>query len=75
VMQYSLRIPLFPHESTADQWFGESQFESYRALGYHVAGQAFADLQRSEAASQASPVGQAIGRITPSKSAAAAANA
>lgn len=23
----------FPHESTADQWFTESQFESYRALG------------------------------------------
>jgi hypothetical protein len=26
----------FPHESTADQWFDESQFESYRALGRHV---------------------------------------
>lgn len=23
----------FPHESTADQWFSESQFESYRRLG------------------------------------------
>jgi len=23
----------FPHESTADQWFSESQFESYRQLG------------------------------------------
>ena len=23
----------FPHESTADQWFSESQFESYRGLG------------------------------------------
>ncbi|HEV8431914.1 MAG TPA: patatin-like phospholipase family protein [Thermoanaerobaculia bacterium] len=26
----------FPHESTADQWFSESQFESYRMLGSHV---------------------------------------
>jgi hypothetical protein len=26
----------FPHESTADQWFDESQFESYRALGQHI---------------------------------------
>jgi hypothetical protein len=26
----------FPHESTADQWFGESQMESYRALGSHM---------------------------------------
>jgi hypothetical protein len=25
----------FPHESTIDQWFSESQFESYRVLGYH----------------------------------------
>jgi hypothetical protein len=24
----------FPHESTADQFFSESQFESYRRLGY-----------------------------------------
>ena len=24
---------IFPHESTADQWFSESQFESYRSLG------------------------------------------
>jgi hypothetical protein len=23
----------FPHETTADQWFTETQFESYRALG------------------------------------------
>jgi hypothetical protein len=27
----------FPHESTADQFFSESQFESYRALGQHIA--------------------------------------
>ena len=26
----------FPHESTADQWFSESQMESYRALGSHI---------------------------------------
>jgi hypothetical protein len=25
----------FPHQSTADQFFDESQFESYRMLGYH----------------------------------------
>ena len=33
VRAYGLRCPAFPHESTADQWFSESQFESYRALG------------------------------------------
>ncbi len=26
----------FPHESTADQFFDEAQFESYRALGFHT---------------------------------------
>jgi hypothetical protein len=31
----------FPHQSTTDQWFDETQFESYRALGEHVAGAAF----------------------------------
>jgi len=30
---YGIANPTFPHESTADQWFTESQFESYRALG------------------------------------------
>jgi hypothetical protein len=27
----------FPHEPTSDQWFSESQFESYRMLGLHIA--------------------------------------
>lgn len=26
----------FPHEPTSDQWFSESQFESYRMLGFHT---------------------------------------
>jgi hypothetical protein len=26
----------FPHQSTADQWFNEAQFESYRALGSRI---------------------------------------
>ncbi|HYH47749.1 MAG TPA: hypothetical protein VEG34_18855, partial [Thermoanaerobaculia bacterium] len=32
VYNYSKSSEEFPHESTADQWFSESQFESYRAL-------------------------------------------
>jgi hypothetical protein len=28
--------PLFPPESTTDQFFSESQFESYRMLGAHT---------------------------------------
>jgi hypothetical protein len=34
--QYRALNPLFPHESTADQAFGEAQFEAYRALGEHI---------------------------------------
>jgi hypothetical protein len=29
----------FPHESTGDQWFSESQFESYRRLGEAIVSQ------------------------------------
>jgi len=36
VLNYKSRYPDFPHQSTADQWFTESQFEGYRALGKHV---------------------------------------
>lgn len=36
VRSYALKAKLFPHESTTDQFFGESQFEAYRALGRFV---------------------------------------
>ncbi|HEX8251585.1 MAG TPA: hypothetical protein VF846_00445, partial [Thermoanaerobaculia bacterium] len=36
VYNYALESPQFPHESTGDQFFSESQFESYRALGRHA---------------------------------------
>jgi Patatin-like phospholipase len=36
VRAYALAKPSFPHETTADQWFSESQMESYRALGAHI---------------------------------------
>jgi hypothetical protein len=36
VFNYANRCQDFPHESTADQFFSESQFESYRSLGAHV---------------------------------------
>ncbi len=38
VRAYGAASPDFPHESTLDQWFSESQFESYRALGACQAG-------------------------------------
>jgi hypothetical protein len=59
VMQFHAGQPHFPHETTADQWFGESQFESYRALGYHATHHSLSpatgwlewDCQRPDAAS------------------------
>ena len=36
VRAYASANPAFPNESTADQWFTESQFESYRQLGSHL---------------------------------------
>jgi hypothetical protein len=36
VAQYHSEHPDFPHESTADQFFDEAQWESYRRLGEHI---------------------------------------
>ena len=40
VYNYATTYPTFPHQTTGDQWFSESQFESYRQLGFFAAGQA-----------------------------------
>ena len=52
VRSYAAKRSNFPHESTADQWFRESQFEAYRALGQHIvrtidgnSGQTYANLR------------------------------
>jgi len=44
VLGYHKRVAQFPHESTADQWFSESQFESYRRLGQFIGETAFGTL-------------------------------
>jgi hypothetical protein len=36
VYHYAMTHETFPHESTVDQWFSETQFESYRKLGSYV---------------------------------------
>jgi len=36
VAAYALANVAFPHETTADQFFTESQLESYRSLGYYT---------------------------------------
>jgi len=39
VLNYSVKNPSFPQQSPGDQFFDESQFESYRCLGEHIAEQ------------------------------------
>ena len=49
VLNYAAEHDAFPHEPTTDQWFGESQFESYRKLGEHIGEQTFAPLAEAPA--------------------------
>ncbi len=37
IREYKQKHADFPHETTGDQFFDETQFECYRALGYHAA--------------------------------------
>ena len=48
VQRYKSQHPGFPHQSTADQWFDEPQFESYRALGHHIVQSVFGALGTRE---------------------------
>lgn len=41
VLSYAIAHGTFPHETTLNQFFSESQFESYRMLGYEIADRAF----------------------------------
>jgi hypothetical protein len=43
ILQYKAQHFDFPHESTGDQFFDESQVESYRALGEHIVTRAFSE--------------------------------
>jgi hypothetical protein len=36
LLNYHSSHPAFPHESTAEQFFNEAQWESYRRLGQHI---------------------------------------
>jgi hypothetical protein len=48
VQSYHTNNQLFPHETTADQWFNESQTESYRMLGLHTMDEVCGSLADSE---------------------------
>jgi hypothetical protein len=43
--QYAIENPVFPQQSTSDQWYDEAQFESYRRLGEYTAQHVFGGLE------------------------------
>jgi len=43
LLHYHATEPDFPQQTTADQFFDEAQWESYRKLGEYIAAQVFAD--------------------------------
>ncbi len=47
VWRYYDQYETFPHQSTADQWFDELQFESYRALGEYIGVHAAEEIGRA----------------------------
>lgn len=53
IFNYAQQHPKFPHEGTIDQFYDESQFESYRMLGRHVMSKLWGDDRRQERARQA----------------------
>jgi len=55
VWQYATLHPTFPHQTTADQWFDELQFESYRALGEYIGIQAAEAIGEAIESSPARP--------------------
>ena len=70
ILHYATENPAFPHETTADQFFSESQFESYRRLGLFLTTQALGSAvaeatNAEEAGAAASDVDAAEGTEVP----------
>jgi hypothetical protein len=60
VDNYAHMSATFPHESTADQFFTESQFESYRALGSFIVDRMCKELGGEGPASNAPTVNRPL---------------
>ena len=63
VLDYKRQYPAFPHESTADQFFGEMQFEAYRALGFHTTNSALTGLKSAAATPEGHGVPEDIAQL------------
>jgi patatin-like phospholipase len=62
VRAYANLYDEFPHESTVDQFFTESQFESYRALGQYQMEQVIGELPAERLCELFERAGQAYGQ-------------
>jgi hypothetical protein len=63
VRQYRLENAAFPQQTTADQWYDESQFESYRALGYQALARTLDELVKEDPPREVGDVAGFIARL------------
>jgi hypothetical protein len=47
VLNYGKTAPSFPHQTTVDQWFDKTQFESQRSRGYNIGASALREPTRT----------------------------
>jgi hypothetical protein len=70
LLGYSRTNPAFPHDTTVDQWFDESHFENYRALGEAAGRAALGSIRNAIGALLTipmGPVGPSPGSPVPNK--------
>ena len=63
---YKSKHPSYPDQTTADQSFGEFQFEAYRELGYQITQEMFRDkTTRAEISRVPVQHGQTVEQVPP----------
>ena len=63
MLNYRKTDPSFPHQATVDQWFDETQFESYRSLGYHIGTTAVEKFASASAINTVEPIRHDIAKL------------
>lgn len=63
VRHYAAVNPAFPQQTTADQFFDEAQFESYRQLGLHIAEEALRPMEGADQIGSVSDQEEALNRL------------
>ena len=61
VLNYAVENKPFPHQTTLNQFFTESQFESYRELGRHIGSEVFGEAARDAECDDVMTPGRHIG--------------